>query len=127
MLKLGQGHKMMVENLDDLRKEPRVSSERIIKVSFVNKEQGSSIQNHQCRSQDISSAGLKIVSHFPMQIGSHLPMEIDLGEKFAVINVIAETKWCLEVDDAPTYYIGVKLTKIEGSHLQVWQKFIQTL
>ncbi len=117
----------MLESLDDLRRDTRVATEHTITVSFVHQQESGRAYSNPCRSQDISVGGLKILTHFPVPLGSIIPMEIDLGEQWAVIEVKAEVKWCLEIDDAPTFYIGVKLIDVDKSNLQVWKKFVQNL
>lgn len=117
----------MTDELDDLRRETRKISDKDISVKFVNKARGNKEEHHVCRSQDISAGGLKLISHRGLALGTIIPMEIDLGELWAVIEVKAEVKWCLEIDNAPTFYIGVKLLEIDKSHRQVWQKFIEKL
>ena len=117
----------MSVDLDDLRRERRKHSEETVIVRYVNKSQNNQEETHSCNSQDISAGGLKIVSHRPLALGSEMPMEIDLGSLWAVIDVRAQVKWCLEIDDAPTYYIGIKLIDIKESNRQVWKKFIEKL
>ncbi len=118
---------LMSVGLDDLRRENRKFSEEMVVVRYINQSQNAREETHSCSSQDISAGGLKLVSHCPLELGSEMPMEIDLGSLWAVINVRAQVKWCLEIDDAPTYYIGVKLIEIEKSNRQVWKKFIEKL
>lgn len=114
-------------DLDDLRRENRKVSEEMVVVRYINKSQNNLEETHTCRSQDISAGGLKLVSHCPLELGSEMAMEIDLGSIWAVIDVQAQVKWCLEIDEAPTYYIGVKLVEIEKTNRQVWKKFIEKL
>ena len=116
----------MSEELDDLRRERRNPVEKSISIKFLNPSQNIQEQ-HVCRSENISAGGLKLLSHHSLPLGNSLDMEIDLGEMWAVIKAIAEVKWCLEIDDSPTYYIGVKLINIEESDKQVWVKFIEDL
>jgi c-di-GMP-binding flagellar brake protein YcgR len=117
----------MSVDLDDLRREPRKDAEKTITVKFLDSEKLSQEKTLLCRSQDISAGGIKLISHYPLPLSGQLPMEIDLGDMWAVITVTAEVKWCLEIDESPTYYIGVKLVDIEKSNKQVWQKFIEKL
>lgn len=117
----------MSVDLDDLRSENRTFAEKTISVRYANQSLNNKEETHTCRSQDISAGGLKLISHFPLELGAQMPMEIDLGQMWAVIDVNAEVKWCLEIDEAPTYYIGVKLIKIEKSNRQVWKQFIAEL
>lgn len=114
-------------DVDDLRRENRKLSEKMIVVRYVNESQNNTEETHTCSSQDISAGGLKLVSHCPLELGSEMPMEIDLGSMWAVIDVRGQVKWCLEIDESPTYYIGVKLIEIEKSNRQVWKKFIEML
>jgi hypothetical protein len=117
----------MSEALSDLRSEVRKPSEKTISVKYANDYQGGCEEVHVCRSQDISAGGIKLISHKPLALGSEMPMEIDLGSMWAVIDTTAEVKWCLEIDETPTYYIGIKLIDINKPNLQVWQKFIEKL
>jgi len=116
----------MSDDLDDLRREARTFSETTITVKFLNEFQNKD-ESHICRSEDISAGGIKLISHHSLALGQLMNMEIDLGDRWAVINAVAEVKWCLEIDDSPTYYIGVKLVDIENSNRQVWVKFIEDL
>lgn len=117
----------MSDDLDDLRREKRKFSEQSVTVRFRDASDDNQLRVLQCSSQDISAGGLKIVSSKPLMRGMQTPMEIDLGRMWAVIEVVAEVKWCLEVDEVPTYYIGIKLVDIQDSNLQVWKKFIEKL
>ncbi|MBV1911157.1 MAG: PilZ domain-containing protein [Kangiellaceae bacterium] len=117
----------MSNDLDDLRRERRKFSERAVKVRFIDKTSDNTAKIFRCCSQDISAGGLKLVSQSPLALGLEVPMEIDLGEMWAVIEVVAQVKWCLEVDDLPTYFIGIKLVDIQQSNFQVWKKFVANL
>jgi len=117
----------MSVQLDDLRRESRNFSEKSITIRYKNASRNNQIETHSCSSQDVSAGGLKLISHCPLELDSVLDVEIDLGSLWAVIDVKAEVKWCLEIDAAPTYYIGIKLVNIEKSNRQVWSKFIQSL
>ena len=116
----------MSDDLDDLRRDTRSFSEKNITVKFLNELQ-SKEESHICRSEDISAGGIKLISHHSLSLGQTMNMEIDLGDMWAVINTVAQVKWCLEIDDSPTYYIGVKLIDIENANRQVWVKFIEDL
>jgi len=116
----------MSDDLDDLRREARTFSEQTISVKFLNEFQNKD-ESHICRSEDISAGGIKLISHHSLALGQRMDMEIDLGDMWAVIKTVAEVKWCLEIDDSPTYYIGVKLVDIGNSNKQVWVKFIEDL
>jgi len=117
---------MSVE-LDDLRRERRKFTEQSVIVRFHDKSNNNVVRTLKCSSQDISAGGLKLVSRTPLALGLEVPMEIDLGSMWAVIEVVAQIKWCLEVDEMPTYYVGIKLIDIKQSNLQVWKKFIEKL
>ena len=117
----------MPVDLDDLRREDRKFSEKVVTVRYANASRDNQREIHTCSSQDISAGGLKLISHCPLELDSTLDMEIDLGSMWAVVDVKVQVKWCLEIDAAPTYYIGVKLIKIEKNNHQVWTKFIESL
>ena len=117
----------MSDDLDDLRREKRKFVEQTVTVRFNDTAHNNVVRILKCSSQDISAGGLKLVSRTPLSLGENVPVEIDLGAMWAVIEAEAEVKWCLEVDDMPTYYIGMKLVDIQQSNLQVWKKFIEKL
>ncbi len=117
----------MSDDLDDLRREKRKFVEQSVTVRFNDVSHNNVVRILKCSSQDISAGGLKLVSRTPLGLGQTVPVEIDLGSMWAVIEAVAEVKWCLEVDDMPTYYIGMKLIDIQQSNLQVWKKFIEKL
>jgi len=117
----------MSADLDDLRRENRKFSDQVITVRYINVSRDNQRETLSCSSHDISAGGLKLISHCPLELDSELDMEIDLGSLWAVIDVKVAVKWCLEIDAAPTYYIGVKLTEIEKSNRQIWAKFIESV
>ncbi len=117
----------MTDDLDDLRREKRKFVEQSVTVKFNDSAHNNVVRILKCSSQDISAGGLKLVSRTPLGLNQHVPLEIDLGSMWAVIEAEAEVKWCLEVDDMPTYYIGLKLIDIQESNLQVWKKFVEKL
>jgi len=117
----------MPDNLDDLRRESRVTAEHTISVSFSDKQNGTDVQVHQCNTQDISSGGFKILSHISLPLGTVKSMVIDLSEPRCSINAKTEVRWCLEIDETPTFYLGMKLVELTPKDLIIWQKFVKTL
>ncbi len=111
----------------ELRREPRKTAQNAISIKFKNRGKGKKNCTHLCRSQDVSAGGLKLLTHCAIPLESEIPLEIDLGESWAVIEAVGQVKWCLEIDDMPTYYVGIKLLTLEKSNLQVWKKYIEKL
>ncbi|MCF6193859.1 MAG: PilZ domain-containing protein [Kangiellaceae bacterium] len=115
----------MPDNLEDLRRENRSTTEKTISVSFSNKKNGTDIQVHQCRLQDISSGGLKILTHISLPLGTVKSIAIDLGKPRGSIQAKAEIRWCLEIDETPTYFLGIKLVEFTKKDLNIWQNFVK--
>jgi len=115
----------MPDNLDDLRLESRTTAEKMISVSFSDKKNGTDVQVHQCRSKDISFGGLKILSHISLPLGTVKSIAIDLGKPRGSIKARAEVRWCLEIDETPTYYLGMKLVELTPKDLSIWQRFVK--
>jgi len=116
----------MPDNLDDLRREGRVATGKSISVSFSNQQEGAEIQKHPCRSQDFSTGGLKILTHFSLPLGTIQSMTIDLGQSSGSITAKAEVRWCLEIDQTPTFSLGMKLIDLTKKDLDTWQKFVKS-
>ena len=58
----------------------------------------------------------------PLPLGCILPIEVqitDLDEHFCFTG---EVKWCLEINEAPTYFAGIKLLKILKNDYEEWRK-----
>jgi len=111
----------------ELRSEPRKLSDETISIKFKDRGEGKKNCTHICRPQDMSAGGIKLLTHCAIPVQSEISLEIDLGDTWAVIEAIGQVKWCLEIDDLPTYYLGIKLSTLENSNRQVWKKYIEKL
>ena len=115
----------MPDNLGDLRLESRTTAEKTISVSFSDKENSTDVHVHQCRPQDISFGGLKILSHISLPLGTVKSIAIDLGKPRGSIKARAEVRWCLEIDETPTFYLGMKLIELTNKDFNIWQNFVK--
>jgi hypothetical protein len=112
----------MNPDIEDLRDDARKFATQLVEVDFPC--DGGALSHFFCSSQDVSSTGIKLISHNVMQLGNTHCIKINIGEKFGIIKAVGEVKWCLEIDDVPTYYVGVKLQDLSAIDSENWNKFI---
>ncbi|TQV76906.1 PilZ domain-containing protein [Aliikangiella marina] len=106
--------------VDDLRSQKRLKGSHGILISYPSQDGSEKLVQHTCSTQDISESGLKIVVRRPLPLGKELPIEVTIGDEEAVFKFYGEVKWCLEVDPTPTYYAGIKLTRIVENQYENW-------
>ena len=115
----------MNPDIEELRDDARKFATQKVEVDFPC--DGGKLNHYICSSHDISGSGVKLISHRVMQLGNTHCIKIYLGEEFGVIKAVGEIKWCLEIDDVPTYYVGVKLQDLSKKHTESWNKFIEQI
>lgn len=115
----------MNPDIEELRDDARKFATQKVEIDFPC--DGGKLNHYICSSQDISNNGVKLISHRVMQLGNVHCIKIDLGEEFGTVNAVGEVKWCLEIDDVPTYYVGVKLRELSSQHMEKWNKFINQI
>ncbi|WP_444994141.1 PilZ domain-containing protein [Aliikangiella sp. IMCC44359] len=118
----------MVIDIDDLRCQKRCQSKFSILLNYICPESGiDDPERCACLTEDISESGLKIVSANALPLGVSFPIEIQVVELNEVFGFLGEVKWCLEVDDAPTFFIGIKLLKVIKNDYKKWLNLIEQL
>ena len=115
----------MNPDIEELRDESRMFAKRTVEVDFPCDE--NKLSHIICSSQDISKSGVKLISHRVMNLNNCHCIRINLGEELGVVTAMGEVKWCLEIDDIPTYYVGVKLKGFSSQHQETWSLFIKQL
>jgi len=116
----------MPNKLDELRSEQRISGKDAIFVCYPSQDGSRKEEKHTCNAEDISQGGIKIVTRRPLPLGCILPIEIQIQDKSIHFSFDGEVKWCLEIDEAPTYFAGIKLVKLDGKSYQQWRNFVES-
>lgn len=112
----------MSDQLDDLRREKRVAGKHSILVCYPSQDGSQKEEKYQCKTEDISEGGLKIVTRHSLPLGCILPIEILVIDENTSFRFNGEVKWCLEIDEAPTYFAGIKLLKVIENSYQEWRR-----
>lgn len=112
----------MPQNTEDLRHEKRIAGKHSILVCYPSQDGSDKKEKHTCKAGDISEGGLKIVTRRPLPLGCFLPIEIQVADMEKRFNFSGEVKWCLEIDETPTYFAGIKLIKIDKENYQAWRE-----
>jgi len=107
-------------DIDDLRSQERRKSFHSILISYPSQDGSNQLVKHTCTTEDISESGLKIVARRPLPLGSVIPIEVNTVKPKEHFKFMGEVKWCLEVDDAPTFFAGIKLIKIVENNYKKW-------
>ena len=114
-------------NLDDLRREKRNAGKHSILVCYPSQDGSEKEIKHTCKTEDISEGGLKIVMRRPLPLGCVLPIEVQVTDLDESFSFTGEVKWCLEINEAPTYFAGIKLLKILKNDYQEWRRIANEL
>lgn len=108
--------------IDDLRSQKRRKASHKILVSYPCQDGGDERVKHTCSTEDISESGLKLVTRHPLPLGTKLPITVTINEQEETkFEFLGEVKWCLEVDNAPTYFAGIKLVEVLENNYKEWK------
>jgi len=111
-------------DLDELRREKRHQNRHAILVSYPSQDGSGIEEKHTCRTEDVSEGGLKVVTRRALPLGCVLPIEVSVDDRAGAFRFNGEVKWCLEIDEAPTYFAGIKLLNIIGKGFKEWQALV---
>lgn len=115
----------MNPDIEELRDDARKFATQQVEVDFPCN--GGKPSHYICSSHDISAGGVKLISHRVMSLGDTHCIKIDLGSDFGSVKAKGNVKWCLEIDDVPTFYVGVKLIDLSEEDTQKWNSFINQI
>ncbi|MET1253715.1 PilZ domain-containing protein [Aliikangiella maris] len=117
----------MAFDIDDLRAQRRRKRQLSILLTYQQPNHGETKPfEHTCATEDISEGGLKIVSQTPLPLGVSLPLEVKVIKPEQLFKFLGEVKWCLEVDDSPTFFIGIKLLDIIENEYRNWLELVNS-
>lgn len=104
------------------RVEARHSASKQSFVQYRMIELDGNEKSHASPLSDYSSSGLKLISHEPIPVGQILNMDIFLPGEERAIHLTGETRWCLEVDDVPTYHAGISFVEDGSRDYDNWRR-----
>ncbi|TQV84480.1 PilZ domain-containing protein [Aliikangiella coralliicola] len=110
----------IIEELDDLRRQERRQKRHSIVIRYSSQDGSARQETHECNTEDISAGGLKLVIQRPLPLGCVLPVIVQASKPDSRFEFLGEVKWCLEVDEVPTYFIGIKLLQIIENSYENW-------
>jgi len=113
-----------VEGMDDLRRDERYSSRHPVVVKLQQPSDEGGEQTCICELKDLSRRGLKLVLRRPLSVGSKLPISVRFDTLKQVADITGIVKWCLEIDEFPTYLAGIEILEMSGMNGEDWQKVI---
>ncbi|MGX5174200.1 PilZ domain-containing protein [Aliikangiella sp. IMCC44653] len=112
-------------DIDDLRAQTRFKSELSIIISFPNQFDENVMDAIDCKTEDISVSGLKVISHQPIPLEYIFPIEIKWLREGVEFCFSGEVKWCLQTDEQPTFNIGIKLHELLENSIENWFEFVE--
>ncbi len=99
--------------------------QRVLDDSFVRYrliEMDGSEKLHASPLKDYSLSGIRVISHEPVPIGQKIKMNVYINPADVSFELAGEICWCLEVDQTPTYYAGVRILADTSRDLRDWKK-----
>ncbi|MEE4244973.1 MAG: PilZ domain-containing protein [Kangiellaceae bacterium] len=113
----------MRPNVEDLRVEDRQLCRERFFVRYRLKELDGLNAKHASRLDDYSNQGIKLVSMEPMSVGQVIRLNLFSMDNSVEFELTGEVKWCLEVDQIPTYHAGVGLKREQD--IKKWRSYLQ--
>ncbi len=104
------------------RIDPRHSAQKQSFVQYRMIELDGNEKSHASPLSDYSLSGLKLVSHEPIPVGQILKLDIFLPGKVQAIHLTGEIRWCLEVDEIPTYHAGISFVEDGSRDFDNWRE-----
>ncbi|PWK50770.1 PilZ domain-containing protein [Pleionea mediterranea] len=104
----------------DERAEQRISADKGMFIQYKVVEIDGKPRVHASTLFDYSCSGLKVVCYEPLPIGQILQLTIGLKGKPDSYDLTGQIKWCLEVDEIPTYHAGICFLDNASSDFKSW-------
>jgi hypothetical protein len=121
-----QGDKAMPqpENIDQRNEKRRVAKEQSF-VQYQITELDGKPKSHASPLNDYSASGIRLVCHEPVAVGQVLQLDVFLQGEQQPLHLTGEIRWCLEVDEIPTYHAGVSFVEDDSQDFKRWRKVVQ--
>lgn len=104
----------------DQRNEARAAAKQKAYVRYSMVEIDGEQKNHASALSDYSCSGLRMVCHEPIPVGQVLKFSVVIDELNKSYRLLGQIRWCLEVDEIPTYHAGVSLVEDDSADLVSW-------
>ncbi|WP_144395494.1 PilZ domain-containing protein [Pleionea sediminis] len=78
-------------------------------------------KKHASPLSDYSCSGLRIICHEPIPVGQVLQFDVHIND-LQHYELWGQIRWCLEVDEVPTYHAGVWFVENDSLDFEKWSK-----
>jgi hypothetical protein len=111
---------------DERRKDPRFHFGHIVEVTFARIQGQVTAATLLCKTADISSRGVRVMSSHDVQVGSSVSLKIYADPKHPFIRRGA-IRWVKKEKVRPVYEIGIEFTDTSLHKSSGWKEFIEGL
>jgi hypothetical protein len=111
------------EYIDERVEQRRAANDRSF-VQYRMYELDGKPKSHASPLSDFSPSGLKLVSHEPIPLGQILQLDVFLPGIQNPLHLTGEIRWCLEVDEIPTYHAGVSFVEDGSRDIEHWRQIV---
>ncbi len=113
---------MAIPKQSEQRNNPRLTMSESAYVRYHLVELDGKEKMHASPVRDWSVQGVKVECHEPVPIGQVLKMDLHLDDIHQEFHLIGQIRWCLEVDQTPTYFAGICFIEDGSKDYKCWQK-----
>ncbi len=71
--------------------------------------------------EDYCFTGLKLTAFEPLNVGQSLALKIHVANIEGVLRLNGEVRWCLEVNQVPTYHAGILFSLHNSPDITTWR------
>ncbi|NVJ51360.1 MAG: PilZ domain-containing protein [Gammaproteobacteria bacterium] len=75
---------------------------------------------HASKIADISCGGAKFSATEPLPVGQILKVDVISPPRQSHFQLMGQVRWCLEVDEIPTYHAGIHFVEDDGAEFAEW-------
>ena len=109
----------------ELRQHKRQPQNHSLLVCYPRQDGCHGSEKHACSTRDVSEGGLKIITRRSLPLGCIMPIEVHVSGSKSCFKFIGEVKWCLEIDQTPNYFAGIKLLEIVENGYKMWHQLVR--
>ncbi len=109
----------------DRRSYPRHPHESVVNVTIISASNDALVpgRSFQCRSIDISMAGLQVHSEQSLDCGTKLEMWVVSPLFQDTMVLVGRVQWSRKIDDH-TYAAGIQLSVEESDNIETWRQVV---
>jgi|GEM_PF-2041298 len=108
--------------LTEYRSDERLPPQDELYIKYQLVELDGREKLHASRVADVSCRGAKFTSSEPLPVGQMLVIDLISPPSQTRYHLMGQVRWCLEVDEIPTYHAGIHFVEDSSEDFAKWLK-----